>query len=193
MDEKQLESLISQDWEEIAAKVTKAAFVHAARLYGWRQDSVLPGGKSVEDVVIEAIADLWADPARVTDKCDLTTQLKGIVKSKLWNLCKSADNRVARSGTMDEEHTSDCNEPSDEVDLKDEFNQAMKLLRSHPKVKAKPELQEVVTAFECGAFDAASIADLTNLSVDRVYQLQRELLVVYERVARELCEEGRAP
>lgn len=192
MDEQQLESLISQDWEEIAAKVANAALVFAAR-YGWKRDSVLPGGKSIEDVVFEAIADLLNDPGRLSDKWKITTQLKGIVRSKLWNLCKSADNRVARSATMDDEHPAKGHRPEHDVDLKDEFDRAMTLLSSHPKVKAKPELGEVVNAIWCGATDAASIADLANLTQDRVYQLQRELRAIYPSIARELDEEGRAP
>ena len=43
MDEKQLDSLRSLDWEDIAAKVLRSAYVYAAR-YGWNQNSSLPKG-----------------------------------------------------------------------------------------------------------------------------------------------------
>lgn len=192
MDEKQLESLRSLDWEEIAAKVTSAALFFGAR-YGWRRDSVLPGGKLIEDVVFEAIADLWADPTRLTARCDFPTQLKGIVRSKLWNLSQSGDEKVTRTSTLDENYASRTDGPEHVVDVRDEFDRVIELVSSHPKVKAKPELEDVVTAVACGAMDVAAIAAMTNLPRDRVYQLQRELQPVYASVARELCEEGRAP
>ncbi|NQV29065.1 MAG: sigma-70 family RNA polymerase sigma factor [Rhodopirellula sp.] len=185
MDGEQLESLRSQDWEEIAAKVLSAAYVYATR-YGWNRDSSLPNGKSVEDIVMEAIADIWGSPERINPSVPLTTQLKGIVRSKLWNQSQSTDEKVVRSDTMEETALASDPEPAHLVDQQDEFDRAMQLLAEHPKVKIKPDLELVVLALSCGAVEVREIVDETGLTRERVYQLQRELRVIYPSIAEKL-------
>jgi hypothetical protein len=137
MDEQQLTSLRSLDWEDIAGKVLVAAIVLAGP-YGWRANSALPNGASLEDVVAEAIQDIWADPSRINPKVSLTVQLKGIVRSKLWNLAKSADERVKRSEILEDVAPS-LDNGKESVDTHDEFSRAIDLLLGHPKVKGHSE------------------------------------------------------
>lgn len=188
MDEKQLEAFRSLDWEDIAAKLLVAANIMAAR-YGWRRDKCLPGGKSLEDVVIETISDIWEKPERVNSSCSLTVQLKGIIKSKLWNLSQSADERTKRSEAL--VATAKARESGTaSVDCKDECDYAIELLLAHPKVKKSAELELMVTAMSCGILDVVGLAKETGLQRDRIYQLQRELRVIYPSIAQQLQNGG---
>ncbi len=140
---------------------------------------------------MEAIADIWDSPQRINQNISLTTQLKGIVRSKLWNQSQSADERVKRSDTMEQTALANDPEPARTVDEQDEFNRAIQLLAEHPKVTAKPELELVVLAFSCGAVEVPTIIEETGLSRERVYQLQRELREIYPSIAQKLQpEEG---
>jgi hypothetical protein len=190
MDEQQLGCLRSLDWEDIAGKVLAAALVFAGR-YGWRADCALPGGASVEDVVAEAIQDIWEDPNRINSQVPLTVQLKGIVRSKLWNLAKSAEGRVERSQIL-EEVVSAGDDDKKAVDARDEFLQAIDLLLDHPKVKDHAELELVVMALSCGALTAEEISKESSLPTKRVYQLTRELRGIYPSIAQKLQRGGHA-
>lgn len=189
MDAHGLDELRSLDWEDIAAKVLAAAIVMAGR-YGWDPDSALPGGKSLEGLVLDAVAEIWENPSRRNPDCPLVTQLKGIVRSKLWNLSQSADERVIRSELND--HAGRPAPPDGNIEVKDEFDRAIELLLAHPKVKKHGELELLVIAMSDGATDVPSLARECELSTDRVYQLQRELRLIYPTIARHLANGGRA-
>lgn len=190
MDEQQLTALRSLDWEDIAGKVLVAAIVLAGR-YGWRANSRLPDGSSLEDVVAEAIQDIWADPSRINSKVSLTVQLKGIVRSKLWNHAKSADERLKRSEILEDVAPS-LDNGEESVDTHDEFSRAIDLLLEHPKVKAHSELELVVMALSLGAETAEELSKETGLSTDRMYQLTRELRGIYPSIAHKLQNKGQA-
>lgn len=184
MDERQLEQFRSLDWDRIAAKVFNAAIVRAAQ-YGWSPQSSLPQGKSLEDLVHEAIAEIWDHPERLNPACSISVQLEGIVRSKLWNLSQCVDKKVRRSETLHDEAL----DPSDElakVDHRDEFERAMRLLLNHPKVKTNSELELVVMAASYGITDVKEIAAETGLQSTRIYQLTRELRSIYPTIARQL-------
>lgn len=187
IDEQQLEHFRSLDWEEIAAKVLNAAIRHA-QCYGWNQDSVLPKGNSIEDVVLTTISDIWEKPERINHDISLTTQLIGIVKSKLWNHSQYVDGKIIRSENMGEIAFANDPAPSYLVELQEEYDRAMKLLSEHSKVKAKPDLELMVRAMsmEDGTLDVDTMVNETGLTVERVYQLRRELRAIFPEIALSL-------
>lgn len=193
MDEKRLEELLAVEWQSIAAKVLKTALWLAAR-YGWNASSSLPNGKSVEDLVLEAIAELWADPSRIRDDLGLTAQLTSMVRSKLSNLATSADEDVTRSGEL-ETVVVDRQKPGEEiVDDKDECAHAIAVLCEHPKVKGKEDHELVLMAISCGATEVEEIVKETGLPRERVYQVRREIRGLCAAIAGqpEDKREGRA-
>jgi hypothetical protein len=190
MDEQYLTFLRSLDWEDIAAKTLAAASVFAGR-YGWKANSVLPNGTSLEDVVAEAIQDIWAVPSRINAKVPLTVQLKGIVRSKLWNLAKSSDEQLRQEIVL-EDAEAIPDDGVNQVDTHDEFARAIDLLLAHPKVMDHSDLELVVMALSCGASTADEISKETSLSINRVYQLTRELRGIYPSIAHRLQHEGHA-
>lgn len=188
MHENRLGQLRTLDWGAITAKVLKSAFFHASR-YGWDADSSLPNGKTLEDVVLEAVSDLWSDPARIRDDIGIETQLSGMVRSKLWNLSQSADEDVVRSDAMDEVAVDHREHHTDTVEVADEFDRAVELLAVHPKVKGKAEHELVLTAISCGAEDVDQVVSETEIPRERVYQIRRELRALYPTVAAQLRDE----
>ena len=189
MDENRLEQLRTLDWEAITAKVLKSALFRAL-LYGWDANSSLPNGKSVEDLVLEAISELWADPSRIREDLAIETQLGGMVRSKLWNLSQSADEDVVRTDAMEEIAIDDRKSDIEAVEIEDEFNRAIELLSVHPKINGKPEHELVLTAISCGAEDDVErIVSETEIPRDRVYQIRRELRALYPAIAIQLRKE----
>lgn len=189
MDLKALHDFRSLDWEDIASKVLAAARVFAVR-YGWNSDSVLPKGMSLKDLVLEAIAEIWEQSDRRSPKISVVAQLKGIVRSKLWNLSQCADERVARSGFDD--HPDKPSAPEAKTDLRDEFERAIELLMAHPKVSKNPDLEMLVVALSAGITDVPELALECGLPASRIYQLQRELRAIYPSIARQLNVAGGA-
>jgi hypothetical protein len=184
MDEKRLQAFRSHDWEEISAKVLAAAVVLAAR-YGWKADTALPNGCSIEDLVIEAISEIWEKPERLNPSMTITAQLKGIVRSKLWNLSQSSDEKVKRSEIL-AEVVPDARNDCDHGEIKVQFDRAIQSLLEHPKVKKSPDLELVVMGLSCGASDTKQLEKETGLSHDRIYQMQRELRALYPSIASQL-------
>ena len=188
MDETRLEQLRTLDWEAITARVLKSALFRSL-LYGWDVNSSLPNGKSVEDLVLEAVGGLWSDPSRIRDDVAIEKQLDGIVRSKLWNLSQSADEDVVRSEVIEEVAVDHRKNDTDEVDVKDEFDRAIELLSVHPKVKGKPEHELVLMAISCGAEDVDQIVSETEIPRERVYQIRRELRALFPAIAKQLTSE----
>jgi hypothetical protein len=184
MDEEGLNRLRALDWEEVTATLMRAAITLAVR-YGWTLKSVLPGGKSLEDVVAEAIADLWSQPDRLNPAVDVPVQLQGIVRSKLWNLSQCRDEDIIRSEDLSESTTVTA-VGTETVDTDDEFQRAIKLLQASPKVKGNDDLELVVLAMSCGACDVDELVRETELSRERIYQLRRELRAIYPTIAGQL-------
>lgn len=184
MNEESLNRLRALDWEEITAKLMLAAITMAVR-YGWTPKSALPGGKGLEDVVAEAIADLWSQPDRLNPAVDVAVQLRGMVRSKLWNLSQCRDEDVRRSDDLSESVTVTAAGPKT-VDTTDEFQRGIELLQASPKVKGNDDLELVVLAMSCGAFDVVELVRETGLPRERIYQLQRELRVIYPTIAGQL-------
>lgn len=184
MNEEGLNRLRALDWEEITAKLMLAAITMAVR-YGWMPKSALPVGKSLEDVVAEAIADLWSQPDRLNPAVDVAVQLRGMVRSKLWNLSQCRDEDVRRSDDLSESVMVTAGGP-ETVDTTDEFQQAIELLQASPKVKGNDDLELVVLALSCGAFDVDELVRETGLPRERIYQLQRELRAIYPTIAGQL-------
>ena len=187
MDRQQLENLRNQDWDGIFARLFRAAQILATR-YGWNQDSSLPEGKMLEDVVIDAINELWADPSKVRDDIKITTQLGNIIRRRLWNLSQCDDESVKRC-------TAAGSSQSDEIRLAEHdardyasrmtalFERAIGLLQMHPKINGRNDHELVLLAMADGALKAREIADLTDLPVERVYQVTREIQSTYPSIA----------
>ncbi len=190
MDAEKIEELRNRDWDAIFLRVYKAARILAAR-YGWNENTSLPNGQMLEDLVIEAVKQLWESPQKVRDDIAITTQLATIVKGLLWNLSQSRDESVKRSdevvcGRADDISIADAEERDYKAHVTDLFDRALELLRLHPKIRGKEDHELVLMAIEEGAIKPQQIAEQTDLPVQRVYQITREIELTYPSISEKL-------
>jgi hypothetical protein len=186
-DKEQLEALRRENWDDIWPSVLRSALILSAR-YGWTAASSLPNGKTVEDLIIEAINDLFAHPERRKPDVKIVTQLRNMVRSKLWNLSQSVDSDIERSGEIGEVAVSAEQQPCEVVESKNSFDTAISLLAKHPKVKGKNDHELLLYALSDGADleDVECIVDVTGLTRDRIYQVRRELRDIFPQIARQI-------
>lgn len=194
MDKESLDQLRNQDWDAIFVRVLGTARIMATR-YGWNENTSLPSGQMLEDLVVDAINELWESPDKIRHDIKITTQLANIVRRYLSNLSKLADSAVKRCGEAaldraDEIAIEDADERDYQTRIDDLFEKAMSLLRLHPKIKGKVEHELVLIAFEEGALKPRDVSELTELPIERVYQIMREIQFTYPSIAERLVKTG---
>lgn len=192
MDKESLARLRDQDWNVIFIRTLKTARILATR-YGWNENSSLPGGQMLEDLVIDAVNELWESPDKVRHDIRIATQLANIVRRKLWNLSQrseSADKRCVEVALTraDELAFVNADERDYRTTIDDLFEKAILLLRQHPKIKGKDEHELVLKAFEKGALKPRDVSKLTELPIERTYQIMREIQSIYPSIAERLAK-----
>ncbi len=188
MNEDELTRFRTLDWEDITAKLLQAAISMAVR-YGWTLAHALPGGNSLDGIVVEAISDIWKEPTRLNPEVELLVQLRGIVRSKLWNLSQRRDEDVKGLDDLAEPFALVASE-LETVDTIDEFQRAIQLLLESPRIKGREDLELLVIAISDGAVEVEELIRETGFSRERIYQLQRELRVIYPSIAIQLLNQG---
>ena len=93
-DEKQLAELRCLDWEDIGQRVLIYARYWAKTHYFWSEENPLPGEKTPEDIAKEAISAFWEGLRRLNPKYSVPVQIKGAVRSILWNLHAKKESKV---------------------------------------------------------------------------------------------------
>ena len=175
-----------------------------ARRYGWRSDKTLPQGLSpggiAKDMVIKVLVGdrTWDE----TKEPVLLNALKGMVRSDLGHAFDEYETShvepVTQSLPDGQERTADSFAGADpnpeQLLLHAEQTRlemtALDLIRE--QVEDRPELESVFLALYESS-DCQDIARLTNLPIERVYSLRRELgriaaRITPARVAREVWE-----
>jgi len=159
-----------------------------ARWHGWRTGLMLPDVASPESVVNEVILKLLQGKRQWDEKKEplLLVALKGMVRSDLGHLFEKV--KVARLEPIEKEaqagnlRTAD-DLPSNSLDpeahlLRSEHRRfessALKLLLEEVEAKNNPDLKAVCLCLH-RADSPKEIARLTNLPIERVYGLRREL------------------
>ncbi len=170
-----------------------------ARVHGWREGKMLPGGASPEAVVNEVIVKVL-DGTRSWDEGrepSFLNALKGMVRSEIGHLYQKAEERlvepIALTRPEGEERTADSFAVTDlhpeELDpeqhlLKRERalleSAALKLIME--EIEGKGDLEFVFLALY-EAKDLSDIAEKTGLSIERVYSLRRELQRVVDKIS----------
>lgn len=188
MNEEQLNHLLGADWPATTLSVLKRAR-SIAYCYGWNLDSSLPKGKSVEDLVMDAVADLWAEPDRIRTDVPLATQLTNIVRSKLSNLADSPDEDVKRHDGLVQNAADHSQSKAEISEDQEELELLIARLAEHQKVKGKNDHELVLTAISCGVIEVEEIMEETGLSRARLYQVRRELRDIYPTIALQFKNE----
>src|SRR5690349_502521 len=94
MNEDYLERLRSLDWEDLALRLLVFTKHWAKAHYFWKEGKRFPEGKTPDEVAKDAISSFWASERKWNPKYDVFTQLKGAVRSILWNLHKKKSSKL---------------------------------------------------------------------------------------------------
>jgi hypothetical protein len=171
-----------------------------ARVHGWKEGRILPGGASPRSIAHEMVSRLL-DPEglRTWDgkkEPSLLNALKGMVRSEIGHLYQKLEESAVQPINIPlpggDERTGDSF-PSTAL-RPDELNPEEQLLRQEKdklqsaamtlilkEVEGNGDLESVALAL----YDADNLSDIaaeTGLSIERVYSVRREL----ERIARKI-------
>src|SRR6476646_6871939 len=97
MNESELQHLRSLNWEDIGLSLLVFTKYWAKTHYFWKEGQSLPEGKTPEEIAKEAISAFWAQIRKWNPKYDVLIQLKGAVRSILWNLHKKKSSKLTAS------------------------------------------------------------------------------------------------
>lgn len=177
------------NWKDIYPRLLYHAHQKARRLR-WQSviDGHMPGGKEVEDIVIESLEAIFSgdrawDPEK---QPDLYKHLTGIIDSKLNHLAESAENRLVRSASTLTGRDGQSNEaeaigarselpptPSDEA-IEKECEEY--ILGFIDYLSDDPLLQNIVQAILDGVEKRAEIAEVCGVKVEDITNADKRLM-----------------
>ena len=177
LDEQQIMKLRSLDWDDISQRVLVYARYWAKTHYFWTEGNPLPEEKTPEDIAKEAISAFWEGLRRLNPKYAVLVQIKGAVRSILWNLHAKKESKLTSSAEPDffDERLDHRPSPSEELETKDYEQAIFSALLEHERIARSKELQRFVKAFHDGAVSVDDVARATGIAVKRIYQLRREV------------------
>lgn len=194
MSDRPAEEFTLADWESVGLKLLVFTRYWARTHYRWLPGRPLPQGKSPEDIACDVYAAFANGTRTLNEKTPLMAQLKGAVRSVLWNLHNSKDAVLTTSLSAEEfEALADSNNPAANVEQADFAAEFWRLLYEDVQVKRSADLRKFANAVEAGAESVDAICTATTFSVAQVYELRRRLKQVAERIFQKLNDEQGAP
>ena len=145
LDEQELSKLRSLDWEDIGQRVLIYSRYWAKTHYFWTEENPLPGEKSPEDITKEAISAFWEGLRRLNPKYSVLIQLKGAVRSILWNLHAKKESKLTSSAGPEffDDRLDDGPTPSDQLESKDYEQAIFEALYDHERVAREQGTDEI--------------------------------------------------
>jgi hypothetical protein len=187
-------ALSLSDVDEVLLRAVSHADV-TMRKYIWRgfrpsgtyQTKLMVGDKTADDFVSEALKRFCEGTRKYDSSRSLLDNLNSVTDSLIWSDKKSSD----RSGIIDYmEETSEEGSPSDpistaaasapSVDEKVVHDEILKAQHECVRmVKASfdgdKEMQDYLEALSEGYLKAADIAELTDIPINKIYELRRKI------------------
>jgi hypothetical protein len=184
LDQESLKRLHSLDWEDIGQRLLVYARYWAKTHYFWNQETPLPEQKVPEDIAKEAIGAFWEGTRQLNPKYPVITQLKGAVRSILWNLHAKKESKVTRIEGPEffDERFDENPSPDDALESSDYERAIFEALFEHPRVARSNELRRLVKSFQDGAVSVDDAVTATGIQAKRIYQLRRELKEITSEV-----------
>jgi hypothetical protein len=182
------ERLKSVDWDDAAPRLILFARYWAQTHYHWQVGSPLPGGTTPEDVAREAIKAFAVGDRKLNPDYEVFTQLKGAIRSILWNLHQKTDLSLtdAHEPEFFEHHLDRRPDPASQADSSDYYRVLLDRLKDEPRVRENHALRLVVVAYIDGAESVTEVSEHTKLPIARIYELRRHLKLVTEEVVHKL-------
>lgn len=177
LDEQTFKQLRSLDWEDVGQRLLVYARYLAKTHYFWSEETPLPEEKTPEDVAKEAIGAFWEGARRLNPRYSVLTQLKGAVRSILWNLHAKKESKTTKLEGPEffDARFDDRPSPGDVLESKDYEDAIFRGLFEHERVIKSAEMQKLVRSFQTGAVTIDDTVRATGIPVRRIYQLRREL------------------
>lgn len=191
MNHESADEALLADWETVGLQLLTFTIYWARTHYRWHAGKPLPGGKSPEDIVCEVYAAYVTGQRKINPGVALLLQLKGAVRSILWNLHTSKEAKT--TAPADPETFAALmaeGNPADAVGDDDFCATFWSRLYEDNQVKRSADLTKFARAIEDGAESIPEITAATGFSVAQAYELRRRLKVVAERVLAALNTEG---
>ncbi len=188
MPSQNTERLNGVDWDDAAPRLILFARYWAQTHYLWQAGSPLPGGATPEDVAKEAIKAFAVGDRKLNANYEVFTQLKGAVRSILWNLHKKIDLALtdAHEPEFFEHHLDRRPDPASQADSNDYYRVLLERLKDEPRVRENHALALIVAAYADGAESVTEVSAKTKLPIARIYELRRQLKQVTEEVVHKL-------
>jgi hypothetical protein len=180
--------LKSVDWDDATPRLILFARYWAQTHYRLQPGSPLPGGATPEDIAKEAIEAFALGHRKLNAKYEVFTQLKGAIRSILWNLHQRKD--LALTDTHEpeffEHHLDRKPDPSSQTASNDYYRVLLERLKHEPRVRENRALGLIVAAYADGAETVGKVCEQTKLPIARIYELRRLLKHVTEEVIHKL-------
>ncbi len=192
MSEEELERLRSLDWNDLGLRLLVFTNYWAKTHYSWREGRPLAEGKSPEEIAKEAISAFWGSVRKWNPKYEVLTQLKGAVRSILWNLHNKKGSKFTAPEPPEffDLHVETAPDPAAEAASEDYCKSIFEALYEQDAVLDSDELIMIVMAYEDGAESVEEVAEKTGLDKKRIYELRRQLKEMKQSVLDTLNKEG---
>jgi hypothetical protein len=198
MAEDCLELLKNDAWRgEVALRLLDYAHRLLERKHGWSPSVMLPGGIDPQNIILEVFERVAAGTKKFNQKHGCEVQLKGMVRSVIYNLYKSKDATLQTIAiTEDEEMNPEVEKALvvggsaslyEGVEHTERF---FEILENHPKVKKDPDFGIVIMAYVDGAPGSKEVAEATGIPVARVYEYNRYLTSILREVEEKMKKEN---
>jgi hypothetical protein len=193
MNDDVMNKLSAVDWDDAAPRLLAFARRWAAGLYNCSEGGALPNGMSIEDVVKDAVAAFASGERRFNPHFEIMVQLKGAIRSILWNIHK----RKAAGLTSSEEpafleaQLDESLDPAAKAESEDFCRMFLENLAGDKQVQKSPELLAIVKAYAGGAESVQELVEHVGLPAQRVYELRRQMREIAARVLRHLNRKER--
>ncbi len=193
MAEHRTDEFAQTDWETVGLRLLVFTRYWARAHYRWRPGESLPAGKSPEDMVCEVYAAFATGQRVLKAGIPVLVQLKGAVRSMLWNLYVSKDAALTHSvapGDLESQLASD--DVAADVAGSDFCAEFWRQLYLDPQVQRSRDLERFARAVEGGAETVEQIGAVTGLSIAQIYEFRRRLKAVAEKIFTSLNQEGQS-
>lgn len=177
MSKEELERLRSLDWNDLGLRLLVFTKYWAKTHYFWKAGQPLAEGKLPEEIAQEAISAFWASARTWNPKYDVLTQLKGAVRSILWNLHKKKSSKLSAPEAPEffDLYADQGPDPAAEAASEDYCKSIFEALYEQEDVINSDELIMIVMAYEDGAESVDDVAKKTGFEKTRIYELRRQL------------------
>jgi hypothetical protein len=123
---------------------------------------------------------------------DMMLQLKGTVRSLMWALCDKSSAKKELLARSDDEADSFMKiasidaTPFDTLESVDFARSVVEAVKSHPKITANQDLQDLIAAIELEVTEVAGQADMLGKKNEQISQLRNQLKGIVYGVRQEL-------